>query len=91
MPRYFFHIQDHQMFRDEEGTLLPDLAAARTEASQVAAGYLRDHPADVWSPRMLTITVEDETGLMLFQITVSGHDSPAIGRSAFGDGRQATP
>ena len=29
MPRYFFHIHDHDVTLDEEGRELPDLAAAR--------------------------------------------------------------
>jgi hypothetical protein len=33
MPRYFLHIEDgHQQIRDEEGSELPDLTAAREEA-----------------------------------------------------------
>ena len=32
MPRYYFHLYNHDRIPDEEGVDLPDLAAARQEA-----------------------------------------------------------
>ncbi len=32
MPRFFFHLHNDVESRDGEGTILPDLSAARTEA-----------------------------------------------------------
>jgi hypothetical protein len=41
LPRYFFHIRDDDnLIRDEEGTELPDLSAARKEAALSAREIL---------------------------------------------------
>ncbi len=36
MPRYFFHLHNGALSRDEEGRELPDLEAARQEAIKAA-------------------------------------------------------
>jgi len=43
MPRYFFHIRTSEgIIRDPDGTVLPDLAAARVEAELSARDLLAD-------------------------------------------------
>ena len=42
MPRYFFHLHDDVVAHDEEGTDLPDLAAARLHAIHGARGIIAD-------------------------------------------------
>jgi hypothetical protein len=43
MPRYYFNIYDHgRLIVDEEGTDLPDVAAARKEAEEGARELLAD-------------------------------------------------
>jgi hypothetical protein len=42
MPRYFFHIYNHDITMDEEGQELPDIEAAR----EIALGSARDLVCD---------------------------------------------
>lgn len=43
MPRFFFHIRDGaKLIEDPDGSDLPDLAAAREEASQSARAILAE-------------------------------------------------
>jgi hypothetical protein len=69
VPRYFFHLYNDLVAKDEEGTELPDLAAAREQAAEharemvcasVREGHLNlDH----------RIEVTDEAGKLLLTVT----------------------
>ncbi len=72
MPRYFFHVYDDVIAEDEEGSELPNLAAARLNAlrgardiiaEQVRRGYfVLSHWIDVVNEqgeRVLTVTFGD--------------------------------
>ena len=67
MPRYFFHIYDHDITLDEDGRDLPDLAAARELAldsardlvcESIHRGYLNlDHRIEVQDQQGETVIV----------------------------------
>lgn len=78
MPRYFFHSDDGHAFHDDEGTLLPDGAAARIEAARVLGQMVNERPAAVWKDDLLRITVTDEHGLILFSLDLTALKSPAV-------------
>jgi hypothetical protein len=68
LPRYFFHIYDDIVVRDDEGMELPDVAAARREAiagiremmcEQVRQGHLALHHR---------VEVEDADGAPVFTL-----------------------
>ena len=72
MPRYFFHVYDDIIAEDEEGSELPNLAAARLNAlrgardliaEQVRRGYiLLSHwiyVIDEQGEKVLTVTFRD--------------------------------
>ena len=42
MPRFYFHVEDDRTTHDQEGTVLPDIEAARREAITVAGEMLRN-------------------------------------------------
>jgi hypothetical protein len=72
MTRYYFHIRDADgMSRDNEGTELPNLEAARREAR--ASG--RDLIADAMKSRRLVagqmLDIADEQGVVIETLTVS--------------------
>lgn len=69
MQRYFFHTADGFEHRDETGTELTDLDAARTEAVRLLGSLLNDNPAGLWKDHQVTVTVQLESGLILFTIT----------------------
>lgn len=77
MPRYFFHRVDGGFAPDPDGTELPDLDAARTEAVLYAAQSIRDRPDYVWRGRDFRVEVTDEGGALLCTIVVLGIDAMA--------------
>ncbi len=77
MPRYFFHVQDGQDIRDNEGTELPSLKAARVAAVQVAGRLLSEHADEVWTSSDWQMDVTDHTGLLLFTLMFSATMAPA--------------
>jgi hypothetical protein len=77
--RYFFHTDDGQSFRDEEGTLLAGDDAARIEAARVLGQMMSESPGDVWRDDQFRITVTDEYGVILFVIDLAALTSPAAG------------
>lgn len=85
MERYFFHIEDGETLRDEQGLELRNIEAARQEAVAVMAQYLRDRPDDIWEDRPVTVTVQDDRGMTLFCVITSGHNAAAVG------GKRAAP
>lgn len=69
MPSYFFHICDPAgSLRDEEGIVLPDVDAARTEAVQSARDILAEtvRAGEVVDGRRFEVA--DETGQVLFVV-----------------------
>lgn len=61
MPRFYFDIHDGLDIRDDVGRELPDRAAVREEALQVATKLLAAEAADS-KETTLVLTVRDETG-----------------------------
>jgi hypothetical protein len=44
MPRFYFNLrEDGRVVEDDEGTDLPDLAAAKLEATETATAMAREH------------------------------------------------
>ena len=68
VPRFFFHVQDGVCSSDTEGTLLPDLASARTEAVKLSGAMISECDGAFWSGEPWTLTVEDDQGLALFML-----------------------
>lgn len=77
MPRYFFHVEDHKRFLDEEGSVFADLDAARLEAVRVAAGVLRDQPAEFWNSGEWRVVVTDDDQTILFTLRFQALQEPS--------------
>lgn len=75
MPRFFFHVEDRP---DDLGVELPSLAAAKSQAVRYTADLLRNAAPTFWETANLTMSVEDERGLVLFAVHVLGTDAPVI-------------
>lgn len=56
---------------DIEGTVLPDLQAARTEAVRFSAALLNDSAEEFWAGEHWFMEVHDEFDLPLFTLTFS--------------------
>lgn len=70
MARYFIHILDGKLVRDEEGEDLRDLASARTVALRTLGETLRSREDRFWEDGSLRIFVEDEAGATVVNIEV---------------------
>lgn len=75
MPRFFFHVHDGRLIRDESGTELADQEAARTAAAQLAGRLLIDKPAEFWNAGEYAVEVEDDQGRLLFSLKFSAEDA----------------
>ena len=71
MPRYFFHSEDGHLEVDNNGTELPDAAAARVEAVRFAGALLLDRPQAVWESSRWRMLVTDERKAILFAVEVT--------------------
>lgn len=76
MPRYFFDIRDGEDLTDDEGAVLPDLAAARLEAVRYSAEVLREMPERFWNSEKWTMTVR-EGSVALFTLKFIAEKLPA--------------
>jgi hypothetical protein len=68
MPRYFFDIKDGQDLPDRQGSLFPNLAAARLEAVRYSAEILKEMPERFWNCEEWTMTVSDYSRTPLFAL-----------------------
>jgi hypothetical protein len=72
MPMYYFHLYDHALLTDEDGTDLIDLTAARDHAAGVARELTfksADFMDQAWSN--WTMRVHDHEGTELFSLAMS--------------------
>jgi hypothetical protein len=77
MPRYFFHSQTDTRMTDMEGYELATPQEARQQAIQTCGQMMMDGAEVFWGSRPWTVTVTDETGLILWEITMDGFAAPA--------------
>jgi Domain of unknown function (DUF6894) len=76
VPAFFFNVQgDHPT---EEAVELPSIAEAKATAIRYAARLLSDSATTFWESGQLSISVTDQSGLILFTIDVLGNDAPSI-------------
>ncbi len=74
MPRYFFDIDNHERYVDDEGTELANADEARMQAVIFAGDYLREHPALVRNGSQFSVAVRDEGGTVLLSVAVTASD-----------------
>ena len=78
MPRYYFSIADGNSPVEPDGIELRDLAAARVEAVRLAGEMLKDHAEAFWHFGDWRLSVRDETGLILFSLTMFATEGAAF-------------
>ena len=71
LPRYFFHVVDGSFDIDTDGTVLPTLADAHSQAIIMAGEILRDGKGKFWSGNDWQMHVTDETKRTLFRLRFS--------------------
>jgi len=78
MPRYFFHLDEHSGSPDQEGTVVADLATARTEALHYAGEIIAyANPTLVMQAEPFRVRVTDENGNEVIKLEI--HDKAAPG------------
>ena len=87
MPRFHFNVEDGQPIPDPEGTVLPDIEAARREAVRLAGRLLDDHPTEFWDRGEWCVVVTDDAGRDLFKLNfyASSADAPAVATASAND------
>jgi hypothetical protein len=68
MPRYYFHIYNDMVAMDDEGTELPDVAAAREHAIEGARSLMAETLLQGRLSLQHRIEVADDTGRVLMTI-----------------------
>jgi hypothetical protein len=84
MPRFYFDVSlgaGLDDVRDEEGSELEGLNAARIEAVRLSAEILRSYPDRFWSVGEWSCTVSDENRLVLFTLHFYAQEAAATHRS----------
>lgn len=87
MPRFFFHVQMGELFRDEHGTTLPDHRAAHDVALKVVAELVRDAADELWRGDAFRVVAEDERRMPLFTLDVTARPAHSERRGQ-AEGRQ---
>jgi hypothetical protein len=78
VPRFFFHIHDHEDVPDDDGLVLSDVDAAEKEAIRGARDILSEEVKHGRLPLCDRIDVEDEAGAIV--ATVRFRDTISIER-----------
>lgn len=78
MAKYFFHTEDGQIFPDETGTELPDMAAVRRTALLTMAEMSQTLSDEFWREKALRITVTDDRGLTLMSLDLMATMAAAL-------------
>jgi hypothetical protein len=83
MPRFYFDISPGVGFantRDEDGSELEGLSAARIEAVRLSGEVLASFPDRFWSVGEWSCTVSDESRLVLFVLHFYAQEAAARGK-----------
>ena len=78
MPRYHFNVYDGHSEIDTEGTDLLDWQHARREAVRLAGAILANEADKLLLGEEWRLEVADPTGLILFRLDFSFHESAAV-------------
>lgn len=70
MPRYFFHTADGGVQRDDEGTELAGVEAARVAAIRFAGEVLASEPNSLGDSGEFQVRVLDENGVQRLSIFI---------------------
>lgn len=79
MPRYFFHTQNGDRVRDDQGEELAGLDAAREEALTILGEILRYRGVAFWTTRSFSVIVTDAEGQVVVSITAQASDTAPEG------------
>ena len=77
LARYHIELRNVTRVSDTLEVEMPDLKALRVEVARFVGEMLKDHAAEVWSDQDWQVEATDETGLILFTMSVFASDTAA--------------
>ena len=86
MPRYFFNVHDGVYVPDEDGSELPDVYSAQTEAIKLCGALIAELGAKFWDHGEWKLEVCDSSTRLLFTLTLTAAErdlavNPRLGSS----------
>jgi hypothetical protein len=75
--RFYFHTQTNARNTDTEGVEYAAYADARKAAIETCGQIMKDAPAEFWGSRPWSVTVTDESGLIMWEIHLDGQSTAA--------------
>ncbi len=87
MPRYYFHTENGDRIRDDQGEELAGVEAAREEAVTVLGEILRYRGASFWDTGSFSVIVTDDGGRTVVRVTAAASEEPQQGAAASEAGR----
>lgn len=84
MPKFYFHSEDGSRFEDKTGTDLPDVGSALREGVKVLAELIDNDPSLLLTTEAFRVIIQDQAGLTLYVIEVTGQASPALNAAPSG-------
>ena len=78
MARYHFHVHNGRELRDEDGTEMADLDAARAYAVRYAGELLAGDGEAFWQAPEWRMEVADADGLICFALHIFAIEAPVI-------------
>ncbi|MFN6980454.1 MAG: DUF6894 family protein [Brevundimonas sp.] len=79
MPHFYFHTENGDCIRDDQGEDLPDIDAAREEAVTVLGEILRYRGAAFWETASFSVIVTDADGRTVVSVTAKASDAAPQG------------
>lgn len=76
--RYYFHTENGEVVHDAEGLELVDDVAARREGVSFFAEMLRDRAEVFWMEGRFRVTIIDEAGRSVGEVTADGAGQPHL-------------
>jgi len=74
LPRYYFHTENGDRIRDDQGEELAGVEAAREEAVTVLGEILRYRGASFWDTGSFSVIVTDDGGRTVVSITAAASE-----------------
>jgi hypothetical protein len=75
MARFIFHVEGHP---DDQEKDLPNIAAAKCLAVRYVGELICEKADSFWDEAEFSLIVMDETGLILFTLTLTGLEAAAL-------------
>ncbi len=74
MPRFFFNVYDDAPIPDSDGTDLPDIYVAQSEAIRMSGEVMRDLGSRFWDGAKWRLEMTDAEGRVLFIVRFSAEE-----------------